>query len=141
MSFTDRLKKSTSVSVFLNRRMFPGGALNLLTILTEYGISKYDILRGHKIKQALYFKFQFSRITWKQRKKLDKFLAHFQLLTFTLAITEADLNLVPLLFNGYHNRHQTFSGPLVFVALQREKTNFRQVMQQTVKFQLITRRL
>jgi hypothetical protein len=55
--------------------------------------------RGHSTKQALYFKFQFSRIT------------------LIFACTVRDTKVVTLLsFVLYHNRHHTLSGPLVFVA-------------------------
>lgn len=94
--------------------MFPGGERSLLTTLTEYGTSRYDILSGHKMKHAVvlkkaikylrqfliikhlmshdlpeYFKFQFSRIT------------------LTRAITEIDLNLVLLPSTGYLKQKST----------------------------------
>lgn len=52
-----------TLSVFLSSRTFPGGDFILLTTLTAYGISGNGPRIGQRMKQALYFKFQFSRIT------------------------------------------------------------------------------
>lgn len=58
------LTKSTSSSVFRTKSTFPGGERNLLTTLTAYGTVTSGVVTGHSTKHALYFKFQFSRITY-----------------------------------------------------------------------------
>ena len=93
-----------TLSVFLSNKIFPGGDRSLLTILTEYGTSRYDILSGHKIKHAV-----FRRKERSSKLKLNYFKEHtpeyfkfqFSLITLTRAMTDIDLNLVLLPSTGY----------------------------------------
>uniref|UniRef100_A0A8D8HWP1 (northern house mosquito) hypothetical protein n=1 Tax=Culex pipiens TaxID=7175 RepID=A0A8D8HWP1_CULPI len=93
-----RLLKSGSLSVFLSSSTLPGGDLILLTTLTAYGMSGKGPRIGHRMKHALYLRFQFSRMI------------------LTRAITEADRYRVVFSPVLYQNRHHTFSGPRVLVA-------------------------
>lgn len=63
------LTKSTSSSVLRTKSTFPGTDLSLLTILTACGIDSPGAVIGHKMKHALYFKFQFSLIIYESRTR------------------------------------------------------------------------
>lgn len=99
--------KLLTLSVFLSNKKFPGGDRSLLTILTEYGTSRYDILSGHRMKHAVNEK-KFIKIDPKpqllsffQFNSPEYFRFQFSLITFTRAMTEIDLNLVLLPSTGY----------------------------------------